>query len=119
MAKGFVWDLMSVEPFAEKWSAFGWDVLEVDGHDTEAVADAFHRARWIMPRGKPVVIIAHTVKGHGVEMAEFNYKWHTHAPDPETADAMLRELARRYCRDEEGYSRLNEADQKETFYGGE
>jgi transketolase len=119
MAKGFVWDLMSVEPFAEKWRAFGWDVLEVDGHDTEAVAEAFHRARWIMPRGKPIAIIAHTVKGHGVEMAEFNYKWHTHAPDPQTADAMLRELAHRYGRAEEGYSRLNEADHKETFYGGE
>ncbi|MBN1147090.1 MAG: transketolase [Anaerolineales bacterium] len=119
MAKGFVWDLMSVEPFAEKWRAFGWDVLEVDGHDIESMADAFHRARWIMPRGKPIVLIAHTVKGHGVEMAEFNYKWHTHAPDPKTADAMLRELSRRYGRAEEGYSLLSGADHKETFYGGE
>lgn len=73
MAKGFVWDLMSVEPFADKWAAFGWDVLEVDGHDLEAVASTLHRARWVMPRGKPIVLIAHTVKGWGVEMAEFNY----------------------------------------------
>ncbi len=51
-------------------------------------------------------MIAHTVKGRGVEMAEFNYKWHTHAPDPETADAMLRELSRRYGKPEQGYSKL-------------
>ena len=39
MAKGFVWDLMSIEPLVDKWTAFGWDVLEVDGHDLEALAD--------------------------------------------------------------------------------
>lgn len=119
MAKGFLWDLMSVEPFADKWRAFGWDVLEVDGHDIQALVDVFHRARWVQPRGKPIVVIAHTVKGRGVEMAEFNYKWHTHAPDPETADRMLRELSHRYGRPEEGYSRLGYEIQKETFYGGE
>lgn len=119
MAKGFVWDEMAIEPFADKWRAFGWDVIEVDGHDLPALAEAFHRARWVMPRGKPLVIIAHTVKGKGVEMAEFNYKWHTHAPDPATADAMLKELARAYGRPPQGYSRLNEAQLKEDFYGGE
>ncbi len=119
MAKGFVWDLMSIEPLAEKWQAFGWDVLEVDGHDLEALTSTFYRARWVQPRGKPIVVIAHTVKGRGIEMAEFNYKWHTHAPEPETADAMLRELARRYHRPELGYSRLGNEREKETFYGGE
>lgn len=119
MAKGFLWDLMSVEPFADKWRAFGWDVLEVDGHDIQALVGVFHRVRWVQPRGKPIVVIAHTVKGRGVEMAEFNYKWHTHAPDPETADRMLRELSHRYGRPEEGYSRLGYEVQKETFYGGE
>ena len=119
MAKGFVWDLMSVEPLAEKWRAFGWDVLEVDGHDLETLADAFHRARWVLPRGKPIVVIAHTVKGRGVEMAEFNYKWHTHAPEPEVADQMLRELAQNYDRPEQGYSRLGQDAEKRVFYGGE
>ena len=119
MAKGFVWDLMSIEPYTDKWRAFGWDVLEVDGHDIREVAHALHRARWVMPRGRPIVLIAHTVKGKGVEMAEFNYKWHTHAPDPRTADAMLRELARRYGHPEEGYSRLEAEPAKEVFYGGE
>jgi transketolase len=119
MAKGFVWDLMSIEPFSDKWRAFGWDVLEVDGHDLEELASALYKARWVMPRGKPVVVIAHTVKGRGVELAEFNYKWHTHAPDPKTADAFLRELSRRYGRPEEGYSRLHDDTGKEKFYGGE
>jgi transketolase len=119
MAKGFVWDLMSIEPFSDKWRAFGWDVIEVDGHDINALDAAIYQARWILPRGKPIVIIAHTVKGRGVEQAEFNYKWHTHAPDPVTADAFLRELSRRYDRSEAGYSRLEEENEKEEFYGGE
>lgn len=119
MAKGFVWDEMAIEPFAEKWRAFGWDVIEADGHDLQALADAFHRARWVLPRGKPIVVIAHTIKGKGVEMAEFNYKWHTHAPDPGTADQMLKELARTYGYPVEGYSKLDEPDLKESFYGGE
>lgn len=119
MAKGFVWELMGVEPFADKWRAFGWNVQEVDGHDLEAVAQALYTARWVKANGSPNVIIAHTVKGKGIEQAEFNYKWHTHAPDPKTADSMLREVSRRYGRPEEGYSRLNEEKVKETFYGGE
>jgi transketolase len=119
MAKGFVWDLMSIEPLVEKWTAFGWDVLEVDGHDLDALAETFYQARWILPRGKPIVVIAHTVKGRGIEMAEFNYKWHTHAPEPEIADAMLRALSHRYNRPEQGYSKLGEARAKESFYGGE
>jgi transketolase len=119
MAKGFVWDQMGIEPLVEKWQAFGWDVNEVDGHDIEAIADALYQARWVKPRGKPIMIIAHTVKGRGVEMAEFNYKWHTHAPNPAIADQMLRELARRYNKPEQGYSRYLQDDAKETFYGGE
>jgi hypothetical protein len=65
------------------------------------------------------VLIAHTVKGMGVEMAEFNYRWHTHAPEPAVADAMLRELARKYGYPEEGYSRLGAESDKDTFYRGE
>jgi transketolase len=118
-AKGFVWDEMNIEPLADKWRSFGWNVIQLDGHDLEAVAEGFYRARWIEANGRPVCVIAHTVKGKGVERAEFNYKWHTHAPDPETADEMLRELARRYGRPGEGYTRMNEPVKKEVFYGGE
>ena len=119
MAKGMVSELMSIEPLSAKWSAFGWEVIEVDGHDIEDLAHALYQARWIKPHGAPIVIIAHTVKGRGVEDAEFNYKWHTHAPDPQATDTMLRELARRYKKPEEGYSRINEPVKKENFYGGE
>ncbi len=119
LAKGFVWEQMGIEPIADKWRSFGWKVIEVDGHDIDRVAEGLYRARWIEPNGSPVIVIAHTVKGRGVERAEFNYQWHTHAPDPETADAMLRELSRTYGRREEGYSRLGVRDGKETFYGGE
>jgi transketolase len=119
MAKGLIWELMGIEPFADKWKAFGWNVQEVDGHDIHEVDQALYKARWILANGKPNVIIAHTVKGKGVERAEFNYKWHTHAPDPVTADEMLRELSVNYGRKPEGYSRLNKQDIKESFYGGE
>ncbi|NWF71218.1 MAG: transketolase [Chloroflexi bacterium] len=119
MAKGFTWDLMSIEPFVEKWRAFGWDVVEVDGHDLEAINHALHQARWVLPRGKPLVLIAHTVKGMGIHEAEFNYKWHTHAPDAKTADRFLRELARRYGKPEEGFSRMQASIEKESFYAGE
>ena len=79
MAKGLVDRLMSIEPFADKWRSFGWDVLNIDGHDIEELASALHLARWMRPHGAPIAIIANTVKGRGVKLAEFNYKW-THAP---------------------------------------
>ena len=119
MAKGFLWEQMNIEPLVEKWRAFGWDVFEIDGHDIQEIAGAIYAACWVRPRGKPIVIIANTVKGRGVDAAEFNYKWHTQAPDAETADQMLRELSQRYGRPEEGYSRYAESKEKEAFYGGE
>ena len=119
IAKGFTWESMDIEPLAEKWRAFGWKVIEIDGHDIDEIACALYRARWIEPNGKPVVIIAHTVKGKGIRETEFSYEWHTHAPDPKTADAFMRELCRTYGKPEHGYSKLYETDSKENFYGGE
>lgn len=119
MAKGMLWQMMSIEPFSDKWNAFGWNVHEMDGHDIEDIAKTLHKARWITANGKPNVIIAHTVKGKGTERAEFNYKWHTHAPDPKTADEMIRELSRNYGKPEIGYSKLETISNKESFYGGE
>jgi len=106
MAKGFLWEEMSIEPVRDKWEAFGWDVIETDGHDICALEDAFYKARWITPRGRPILIIAHTVKGRGVEDTEFNYKWHTQHPTPEEADKMLKELSINYGKEVQGYSRL-------------
>lgn len=105
-AKGFVHELMAIEPLADKWRAFGWEVQEVDGHDVEELLEALHTARNIHVRGKPSMIIAHTIKGKGVSWMEFNSRWHTHVPLPAQADAALREMARCFGHPEEGYSRL-------------
>ena len=117
MAKGFIWDQMGLEPMAEKWKAFGWEVLEVDGHNVPALLETLHQARHVRVVGRPIAVIAHTIKGKGIEWMEFNYKWHTHAPDPKDADRALRQLARNYGRAEEGYSRLNLPPLVETFPG--
>lgn len=114
-SRGFVAELMGIEPIVDKWRAFGWDVIEVDGHDIDELALALYRARWVTPRGRPVLLIAHTVKGRGLTVAENTYRWHTHYPSPELADTMLRDLARNYRRPEEGYSRLGFPHEKEAF----
>lgn len=93
MAKGFLYEQMSMEPLAERITAFGWHALEIDGHDPAAISDALYRAKYICVTGKPVCVLAHTVKGRGVARCEFNYRWHTHAPDVETANEFLQELA--------------------------
>jgi transketolase len=95
-AKDYTHRLMSVEPLTDKWRAFGWIVHEVDGHDIEEILQAFHSARYLDVCGKPICILAHTAKGRGLEEAEFNYKWHTHAPHLEKAQAFLDELNSAY-----------------------
>ena len=104
-AKGFTWDLMGIEPLADKWRAFGWEVQEVDGHDIRELLEALHAARYLHIRGRPSVIIAHTVKGKGVGWMELNSRWHTHAPLPEEADNALKEISKRYKRPQKGYSK--------------
>ena len=100
MAKGKMSDLMSVEPLAQKFAAFGWAVIECDGHDPAEIILAFHRAKYLEMNGRPVVLIAHTVKGRGVPEAEFNYQWHTHAPTVAQAGKFLQALNRTYGRNE-------------------
>lgn len=100
MAKGKVSDLMAVEPLAEKFRAFGWTALECDGHDLAEICATFHRAKYLEMRGRPLAVIAHTVKGRGLPEAEFNYHWHTHAPSPEQAEKFLADLNRTYGRAE-------------------
>ena len=105
-AKGFTHEMMKLEPLADKWRAFGWEVQEVDGHDIIEILEALHVARYIHVRGKPSMIISHTIKGRGVGWMELNSRWHTHAPLPKQTDEALREIASRYGCPEEGYSRL-------------
>ena len=87
---GFVKDIMGIEPFADKWRAFGWHTIEVDGHDIAKLQAAFAEAA--ATRGKPTVLIAHTVKGKGVSFMEDNPKWHGVAPNKEEVAAALKEI---------------------------
>jgi len=73
-----------------KWEAFGWHVLEIDGNDIEAVIDACNMAKAIVER--PVVIIAHTVPGKGVDFMEYDFHWHGAPPNAEQAKIALHEL---------------------------
>jgi transketolase len=87
---GFVKDIMDLEPFANKWRAFGWHVIECDGHNLEALASAFEEAE--ATKGKPSVLIAHTIKGKGVSFMENNPKFHGVAPTKDEVEAALKEL---------------------------
>lgn len=80
----------AIEPVASKWSAFGWHVIEIDGHDMEAILNAFDEAEGV--KGKPSVIIAHTVKGKGVSFFEGKVEYHGIAPTRDELEKALREL---------------------------
>jgi len=86
----FTHEVMELEPFADKWRAFGWHAVEVDGHDLRQLLWAFEEARQV--KGRPTVIIAHTVKGKGVSFMENNPDFHGRAPTPEELERALREL---------------------------
>ncbi|MBI4694030.1 MAG: transketolase [Gammaproteobacteria bacterium] len=81
-------EVMALDPLAEKWRAFGWDAVEVDGHDVEAVLGALTRPH----SGKPRAIIAHTVKGKGVSFMEDDNNWHYRIPSADEVVAAKREL---------------------------
>jgi len=80
----------AIEPVASKWSAFGWHVIEIDGHDIEAILNALDEAETI--KSKPAVIIAHTIKGKGVSFFEGKVEYHGIAPTREELEKALREL---------------------------
>ncbi len=83
-------DVMPLEDLRGKWEAFGWHVIEVDGHNIESVIDAASMARAITNR--PSVIIAHTIPGKGVDFMEYDYKWHGIAPNSDQAKEALKKL---------------------------
>ncbi|MDR3734044.1 MAG: transketolase, partial [Acidobacteriaceae bacterium] len=87
---GCVKDVMQVEPLGEKYAAFGWEVLEADGHEMGELVRAFAKAR--MTVGKPTVILADTVKGKGVSFMENQAGWHGKAPNREELDTALSDL---------------------------
>lgn len=83
-------DVMNLAPFNEKWQAFGWHVIEVDGHDLTQLIDAFNQAKLV--KGQPTVIIAHTTKGKGVSFMENNLAFHGKAPTTAEVEIALKEL---------------------------
>ena len=82
--------VMSSAPLPEKWRAFCWHVIEVDGHDIDALLAAFAEAKTV--KGKPTIIIAKTVKGKGVSFMEDQAGWHGNAPSVEQGEQALKEL---------------------------
>lgn len=90
---GQVDHVMNIEPIADKWRAFGWSVLNIDGHDLEQIRSAFKTAK-ANTKG-PTIIIARTVKGKGVSFMENNPDWHGKAPNTEQLAQALAELKTR------------------------
>lgn len=88
---GFLKDILDPAPLLEKFEAFGWRTLEIDGHDFNQVIPALETARAARD-GKPTCIVANTIKGKGVSFMENNPEWHGVAPKPEQVAAAVAEL---------------------------
>jgi len=87
---GHCCDVMQIEPIVLKWQAFGWHVIDIDGHDMQAIVHAFQKARSIQQ--KPTMIVARTVKGKGVSFFEGKVQYHGLAPTEEELEMALKEL---------------------------
>jgi len=87
---GFTENVMPLEPLREKYEAFNWHVLEVDGHNMRQIIDTINEAKTIYE--KPTLIIAHTIPGKGVDFMESDYRWHGKPPKPDEARKALHEL---------------------------
>ena len=85
-------DVIDIEPLADKWRAFGWEVHEVDGHDVVALDTLLRRLKADQDRAVPACVIAHTVKGKGVAHMETEPGWHLGYLDPVDAAAAVDEI---------------------------
>lgn len=83
-------DIMPLEPLADKWKAFNWHTIEIDGHNFQEIVDAINLAKAVPE--KPTVIIARTIPGKGIPEIEGDYKWHGTPPTKEQADRWIAEL---------------------------
>jgi len=83
-------DVMNLEPIADKWRAFGWHTIGIDGHNMRQILDAYAQAKTI--KDKPAIIIARTIKGKGVSFMENTVEFHGCAPTQEEAEKALKEL---------------------------
>ncbi|MFH1591570.1 MAG: transketolase [archaeon] len=87
---GFTKDVKNLEPFRLKWASFGWHTIEIDGHDMQAVLDAFEEAA--STKGKPSVILANTIKGKGVSFMENQAGWHGKATQGNETEKALKDI---------------------------
>ncbi|WP_367926213.1 transketolase [uncultured Ruthenibacterium sp.] len=101
-AKSFVHEAMPQEPIADRMRAFGWHVIEVDGHDVVEVSNAIYCAKYVDVYGKPICIVAKTCKGKGIDECEFNHAWHSKPLPKEKAEELLEALAKRYGKQSNG-----------------
>ena len=87
---GDVKEIMDLEPLGDKLSTFRWNVIEIDGHDTDAIAEAYRN--FIKEQERPTAIIANTIKGKGVSFMENNIFWHYHNPNDQELKQAEEEL---------------------------
>ena len=87
---GNVTDVMNPTPFDKKFEAFGWNVIEIDGHNYDEIKEAYKKAKEC--KGKPTLILAHTVKGKGVSFMENEAGWHGAAPNEEEKNKAIKEI---------------------------
>ncbi len=85
-------DIMALQPLADKWRAFGWRAVEIDGHDHHAIASVMAETKSTQGN-EPTAIIARTVKGKGVSFMEDDNNWHYRVPNEEELNAAMKELA--------------------------
>lgn len=83
-------EIMPLDPLPDKWEAFNWNVTEIDGHNMGEILDTLDEAMGV--RGKPTIIMAHTIKGKGVSFMEGKFQWHGSAPNEEEYKIALKEL---------------------------
>lgn len=87
---GDITKVMNPTPFDKKFEAFGWNVITIDAHDFEQIEDAITKAK--ATKGKPTLILAHSVKGKGVSFMENKAEWHGAAPNKEQYETAIAEL---------------------------
>jgi transketolase len=99
---GMTENIMPLEPLADKWRAFNWHVIEIDGHNMESIVDAVEQAKAIVE--KPTVIIARTIAGKGIKEIEYDFNWHGKAPNEKEEKKWLKELRTMKGKIEGGHS---------------
>lgn len=83
-------EVLNLEPLIKKWNAFNWDVQEIDGHNFKQILEAFKKASTL--KGKPHIIICHTIKGKGISFAENKLEWHYYNMDKKLMERALKDI---------------------------